>query len=89
MVIWKYDLEITPIQIIELPKGFQVLQIQEQDSIPTFWAIVNPEQKDKSRLEVVMLMTGEKFSEPTEDFHYFGTCQVDGFVAHYFARLLE
>lgn len=40
--IFKYKLETTDLQQIEMPHGAEILCVQTQDEIPCIWAIVNP-----------------------------------------------
>lgn len=44
--IWKFDLEITDQQTVELPKGAELLSVGEQDTTGRtlqLWALVEPE----------------------------------------------
>ncbi len=48
--IWKYPLEITDYQNIEMPKGSKVLSVHVQkDVLPCLWALVESELWDVSR----------------------------------------
>lgn len=40
--IFKYQLETTDEQIVEMPLGAEVLTVQVQNEIPCIWAKVNP-----------------------------------------------
>ena len=39
--IWKYKLEVTDSQTIEVPKGGKILCVQTQDGIPFLWIEVD------------------------------------------------
>ena len=47
--IYKYKLETTLTQEVEMPRGAQVLCIQTQDEIPCIWALVDPTENTTSR----------------------------------------
>jgi hypothetical protein len=40
--IWKYTLEVTDLQTLEMPVGAEILSVQMQHGVPTLWATVNP-----------------------------------------------
>lgn len=42
--IWKYPLTLTDIQIVELPEGFEILDVQIQRAAPHMWVLVDPSQ---------------------------------------------
>lgn len=41
--IWKFPIEVADVQKILMPVGAKVLTVQEQNSIPCIWALVDPE----------------------------------------------
>ena len=43
--IYKYPLEITDAQMIEIPEGAEVLTVQLQEETPCLWAKVSPANK--------------------------------------------
>ena len=55
-VIWKFALEITDSQTIQMPCGAEVLTIQTQQEKPFIWALVNP-QEEIVNYEFLMLGT--------------------------------
>lgn len=46
MQVWKYKLDTTDFQVIDLPKGSQVLSLQMQDGVACVWVLVNPHEKE-------------------------------------------
>jgi hypothetical protein len=40
--IYKYQLETTGVQEIEMPQGAIILSLQTQNEVPCIWALVNP-----------------------------------------------
>lgn len=42
MEVWKYPLEVTDEQKVEVPYGSKVLSVIEQNDMPTLYALVNP-----------------------------------------------
>lgn len=52
-VIWKFGLETTDNQEIEMPIGAEILTVQNQVGIPCLWALVDPTAiKEKRTFEV-------------------------------------
>lgn len=76
--IWKFTVE----NVIEMPKGAEILTVQIQDSFNTcIWALVDPEEETEKRVfEVVG--TGHKFDNANKK--YIGTWQISMFVWHLF-----
>jgi len=92
--IWKFKLEITDEQIIDLPKSAKLLTIQMQGENPVLWVIV----KDgivpycKRQRKFVTFGTGitlpERGLPPSYRMRkYIGTYQKDGFVGHVFEEI--
>jgi len=51
--IWKFELETTDNQTIEMPVNAEILTVQTQNEIPCIWALVDPtETKEKRFIEV-------------------------------------
>lgn len=47
--IWKYVLDTTDTQTIEMPSGAKVLTVQVQNGEPCIWALVNTDNKIEER----------------------------------------
>ena len=55
--IWKYDLEVTDEQTIQIPQGASVLTVDTQDGLPKLWMAVCPGEK-KLPVRVAIIGTG-------------------------------
>jgi hypothetical protein len=89
MRIFKYALEVTDRQEIDLPAGSEPLCVQVQRGVPCLWALVpaapdNPAEYISTRLVLYTHGTGHVVS--THAGQYLGTYQLrDGaFVGHVF-----
>lgn len=85
--IFKYQLETTDIQQVEMPEGAIILCIQTQNEEPCIWALVTPEN-DKVKRTFEIFGTGFNVSE-NESRCYVGTYQLDNgaLVFHCFEKL--
>lgn len=79
--VWKYPLKLEVEQTIDVPLGATALCVQLQDRTPCLWVAVDPESKKAPR-QIILVGTG--MGELTENTHYLGTVQLDGYVWHYF-----
>lgn len=78
--IFKYELEPTDQQILQLPYGAQILDIQVQGGAPFVWAMVNPDAKLADR-KFVTVGTGHEIKDGyLESLKYIGTYQISGGV---------
>lgn len=87
--IHKYQLRaITEPQKIQIPQGFNILDVQMQQHGPVLWAAVDPEAPETT-LQVWGIFTGH--AEPVEGWYYLATVQqeITGLVFHYYAYLAE
>ncbi|MCI0563622.1 MAG: hypothetical protein MN733_34550 [Nitrososphaera sp.] len=90
--IWKYTLEDTDVQEIEVPMGAQFLTVQTQfDSPipierPCIWALVETDAP-KVKREIRIYDTGVKID--VQGLKYIGTCQLRNgrLVLHIFERI--
>ena len=55
--IWKYKLEYTLQQTIELPWGARILDVQEQDGL-CLWASIDPKEERKVGRHIWVIGTG-------------------------------
>lgn len=83
MTIWKFTLEVTAEQIIEVPEVNNPLALQIQHGKPCLWMTVDPES---TRIKVRVRIFGTGWSGVTQDMLYVGTFQMqDGnLVLHVF-----
>jgi hypothetical protein len=80
--IFKYRVPLTDRAVVMMPRGAQVLSVQEQAGELTAWALVNSEQ---AREPVVFRVCGT--GGPAEDVgagYFISTVQMGGFVWHIF-----
>ena len=80
-VIWKYPLEVTDYQELELPKGAKILSVGEsRDGELALWALIphGPLEKEKRKFRIAG--TGH-FITPSETQNFIGTVITnDGFL---------
>ena len=81
--IWKYPLDITDEQTIEIPRTHKFLTVQTQDGQICLWALVN---EDEPTIEKRIAVYGTGHPIPVHCGHYLGTAQTaEGlFVWHVF-----
>jgi len=81
--IWKYQLETTDEQLVEMPHGAQGLSVEVQYGAPCLWALVNPKAQKEFR-RVRIYVTGHPV--PENDDIYVGSYQLHGgsLVGHVF-----
>lgn len=58
--IYKYQLQTTDEQVIELPKYYQILSVQIQNGVPCMWVLVDPENEPDST-KIRIYGTGHQF----------------------------
>ncbi len=76
ITIWKFPIEVTDIQTIEMPVKAQILTVQVQHNRPFLWAMVNSYYPIESR-KIRIFGTGHDLSQEDAS-KYIGTFQVDG-----------
>ena len=45
MKIFKYELKVSDIQFVSMPKGAKLLKVQTQRATPCIWALVDPDKE--------------------------------------------
>jgi len=81
--IFKYELEITDEQAIELPMFSQILSVQMQGGKLQLWAIVNPNAQ-KMPVYFRIVGTGHELKFDPEIFNWIATVQDGALVWHIF-----
>lgn len=77
MTIWKYKLELTDEQDVEMPVNAQILCVQEQHGKIMLWAVVDETVEAlKLKHRIVIYGTGKPV-DPKRDMTYIGTVQID------------
>lgn len=85
--IWKYSLDITDIQIVDMPEGAKPLTVQIQNGSVVMWCMVDLEAPIVKR-EIVVAGTGNGISERViSKMSYVGSVQIMNgrLVFHVFA----
>ena len=84
--VFKYKLQTTDSQQIEMPESSEVLCVQMQNGIPFIWAKVDTNNELKKR-HFVIVGTGHPL--PSNPLNYIGTYQLQygGLVFHLFEHI--
>ena len=85
--IWKYVLQVTDVQTVEMPVGSKILDVQMQNNTCCLWALCNSaEGSPKEDRTFVMYGTGHPVLE--DHITYMGTLQFSHLqlVFHLFER---
>lgn len=87
MRIYKYKIETTDTQVVELPIGSEILTIQTQNGSPCLWAMVNEKEDSTERRTIDIFGTGHNIDSTLR--RYIGTYQLHdgGLVFHCFERI--
>jgi hypothetical protein len=80
-VIWKWELEVTDRQVIDMPVATQFLTVQVQRGALCLWGIVTPGEDVEPRM-IRVYGTGNPI--PVDPGRYIGTAQQGPFVWHVF-----
>ena len=87
--IWKYPLEITGIQTIELPGHANILSVKDQNGILTLWAELDTEDKSLHSVDIYIVGTGNPITFETkymESPQYFDSVIMGSFVWHVYIK---
>ena len=71
--IFKYPLEITGLQEIEMPKGSKILSVQMQYDKPCLWALVDDHTTFVEKREIILAGTGHPIE--ADNLKFIGTVQ--------------
>lgn len=93
VTIWKFNLEVTDVQSVELPARHKLLTSQTQLGQLCLWAMVMPLGQDhlgrsKRKRKFRVVGTGNPFPDFRE-WRYLSTTQMGSFVWHVFVDLDE
>ena len=82
--IWKFGLEVTDEQTVEMPVGAKPLSVQVQHGTPCLWALVDTKAPKQKRI-VQIFGTGHPVANEGD---YVGTFQTEGgaLVFHTFIK---
>jgi hypothetical protein len=85
--IWKFNLTLTDLQYIEMPKAAEVLTIQWQNEQACLWALVNPNAEKETRYFEIHSTGNPILESDNRERKYIGTIQQLLFVWHVFERV--
>jgi hypothetical protein len=85
--IYKYTLQTTGLQEIEVPVNSRILCVQVQYNQPNIWILVDLNEIEKETLNIIIKGTGFEIDSGT-NLHYIGTYQLESgnFVGHVFQQ---
>lgn len=88
MKIYKYTLNNTDEQTLELPFGAKILDVQVQNCTVCMWCLVT-ETNSPNKREFVLYGTGRKIREDMDQLEYVATYQLaqGALVFHLFEKL--
>lgn len=85
--IWKYELQGTDLQVVEMPLGARLLTVQVQDAQPCLWALVDP-TADTGPRRIRIFGTGHPIAPSPASLRFIATFQLHGvLVFHAFEEM--
>ena len=84
--IWKFKLELSCEQDVQLPTGAKVLTAQYQNGSLFIWAVVDPMEVETGYRRFLIFGTGHEMSDVA--MRYISTVQQGAFVWHVFERIV-
>lgn len=85
--IWKFVLEVTDTQFVNMPAGSEILSVDNQDGSLCLWAMVNPvidPTAEPERREIEIIGTGNPIDRDMVCRKFIGTVLAAPFVWHVF-----
>lgn len=82
--IWKYPLEMSEVQYVEMPHGARILSAGLQGETICLWALVEPDNTPYRNMRIEIRGTGHPVNVIASDF--VGTVQIGVYVWHVFAN---
>jgi hypothetical protein len=75
--VFKYSLEVTDEQTIELPRNTKILCVQTQNGFPQLWALIDDEEKRMKKVIIAIHGTGHPIdNDEVLDREYISTFQL-------------
>jgi len=87
--VWKFNIGVTTALIIRMPKGAQILTVQNQYGQASLWALVDPNEAHELR-RIEVYETGEEITDGMgSNLVYISTVKFGGgdLVYHFFERI--
>lgn len=90
MRIFKWTLQLTDLQELQIPRGARVLSVQTQNDIPRLWALVDEREPLEKRC-FATYGTGNPIPAESDFSRFVGTyqCSDGAFVFHVFEESLR
>jgi len=87
--IWKYEVEVTDEQNIDMPVGSNIISAQVQDDKICLWVEVDTDEKDVKDVVIEIFGTGNKISDTSKERRFIDTVQFHGgaLVFHVYAQV--
>lgn len=83
--IWKFPLEVTDEQVVQMPARSRILSVQVQNGVVCLWAVCVSDGSVSSERRVIrMYGTGNPIDDRTDTMNFIGTVQRGPFVFHVF-----
>jgi hypothetical protein len=76
--IYKYEIETTDTQELNLPYGAEILCVQVQNGKPCIWALIDTEQNLIDEHTIITVGTGHRLGYTFSKANYLGTYQLQG-----------
>ena len=86
MKIYKYEIEVTDQQTLQLPQQAEILSIQVQDNNIMLWALVIDYTKLVDYRFIECYGTGHEIVDDANELVFLATIQYRGGVWHFFER---
>lgn len=86
--VWKYPLRRVSRQVVEMPQGAQILDVQQQGAQLCLWALVRPDYSLLHKRNILIVDTGAEIATRSHLTHL-ATFQETpgGYVSHVFEEL--
>lgn len=85
-IVYKYVLEFSSAQILELPRCAQIIHCAFQDEPICLWALVDPSEQQKIERTFYIVGTGQVLPD-NEVLKHIATLTRGGFVWHIFEKV--
>jgi len=85
--IWKYELRVTDMQPVEMPKDAELLSVANQNGTLCMWVRVDADN-DRETRHIEIIGTGNPIPQDMGvDRRFIGTAVINPFVWHVFERV--
>lgn len=80
--IFKYKIEVEHEQVIKIPKGSKLVDIQVQNGEIKMWAVVDEAVKEVDGMRIMIAGTGRPIHFDLEVYEHLKTVQIENYVWH-------